>query len=110
MKPPADPFEQAEQAIARALLELEQARAAIARARAASVAPAQTSRRRPGGAHRIAEAIAGEHAAGLPLDDPLCRRVYIAAYETYTQALASGSKPQAARMAASVAAEEQIRP
>lgn len=106
-----DPLGQAEQAIERARAALDMAQEAIDLARLAATRP--TSKRAPAGrnaAHKIAETIAAEYAAGLPLDDPICRRIYIAAYETYNQTIASGRRPQDARTAAHSAAEETIRP
>jgi hypothetical protein len=123
-----DPIAQAEQAIAQAVEQIEacaihtaynalsSASEQLRIARQKSAASASRPARKPTNAHKIATAIAVEHAghsvpqaAGMPLSDPTCRRIYIAAYETYTQAIAGGMKPTAARMAAHVAAEESLR-
>lgn len=103
-----DPLTLAEQAIERARAALDAAQEAIDLARQES-ARRPASKRAPAGraaAHKIAEMIAAEHAAGLPLDDPVCRRIYIAAYETYNQTIAAGRRPAEARAAAHIAGEE----
>lgn len=104
-----DPYTQAKNALAQARAALDAAELAID---TAQTMRRPASNRQPAGrlaAHRIAEAIAAETTNGLPLDDPLCRRIYIAAYETYTQTIANGGKPAKARAAAHMAVQEEIQ-
>lgn len=91
-----DPIALAERAIQDAQQALERAQQALQAAKASRV----TNAPRSSSAHRLAMAIAAETAPGLPLDSPVCRRVYIASFEAYNAARKAGQTPARAKLAA----------